>query len=547
MAKIELIHGDCMEGMKRYPDKHFDSMVTDPPYGWAFMGKKWDYQVPSVELWQECLRVLKPGGHALVACGTRTQHRMATNLEDAGFEIRDIVAWLYGSGFPKSLNIGKAVDKLQGNERDSIGIRDSKTGKDKNTNWKCSSPRFYEDTKGTSEWEGWGTALKPAMELWTLCRKPLSEKTVASNVLKYGTGGLNIDESRIPLNGDKPRISNMDESNTKTYGWAKGGIYKSGTMPSQGRFPSNLILSCACEGEHEDDCPVRIMDEQSGERKAGGKVKGNEPSNTGDNGIYSSWGRVENNPFSDLGGASRFFYCAKASKSERNNGLDSYLTVKYNIPNGGVLCKDGIMVAVQLLPKVISGQGLVSFNIDESGGNIMALCRKDSLSIILMETKKIIESKILQLLMHSLTNESTLDVNYEMVNGGNLAENVERLKKLILTITKGNQELALGASNVALQMLLLISEKETWKDATNIHSTVKPLSLMQYLCKLITPPEGIVLEPFLGSGTTAIACYHEGFGCIGFEIEKDYFEIAVNRLEEHKKQGRLFDTNRRDL
>jgi site-specific DNA-methyltransferase (adenine-specific) len=427
---IDLFNENCLEGMKRYPDNFFHSMVTDPPYGWAFMGKKWDYQVPSVELWQECLRVLKPGGHALVACGTRTQHRMATNLEDAGFEIRDIVAWIYGSGFPKSLNIGKAIDKLQGNEREVVGsktcgyqvsISKSRLEQGYRPNLTNSTNEVVVD-KGTSEWEGWGTALKPAMELWTLCRKPLSEKTVASNVLKYGTGGLNIDGGRISLNGDKPRIANIEESKTNTYGWAKGGIYKSGSMPSQGRFPANVIL---------DEEAARLLDEQSGERKAGGKVKGDEPSNTGDNGIYSAWGRVENKPFNDSGGASRFFYTAKASKSERNRGCEELEEKQVN---------DG---------------------------------RKDQTSI-----------------------------NCPQQRG--------------ITFRK------------------------------NYHPTVKPLSLMQYLCKLITPPEGIVLEPFLGSGTTAIACYHEGFGCIGFEIEKDYFEIAVNRLEEHKKQGRLFDTNRRD-
>ena len=159
-----LFHADNMEVLRSLPDNSVDSVVTDPPYGIAFMNKKWDYEIPKVELWQEMLRILKPGGHMLAACGTRTQHRMAVNIEDAGFEIRDIVTWIYSSGFPKSLNIGAAVNKIQ----------------------------------GSNQWNGFGTALKPAAELFTLARKPLSESTIAANVLRWNTGALNIDESRIP-------------------------------------------------------------------------------------------------------------------------------------------------------------------------------------------------------------------------------------------------------------------------------------------------------------------------------------------------------------
>ena len=206
---MQLVLGDCLDKLKELPDNSVDSIVTDPPYGISFMGKKWDYDVPSVEVWEEVIRVLKPGGHALVACGTRTQHRMAVNLEDAGFEIRDIVAWIYGSGFPKSLNIGKAVDKLQGNEREDVGEKVAPDGVPYSRRMKEGHGPKYGDntygdydnnpmnTKGTSEWEGWGTALKPAMELWTLCRKPLGESTVAQNALKWGVGGINIEGCRV--------------------------------------------------------------------------------------------------------------------------------------------------------------------------------------------------------------------------------------------------------------------------------------------------------------------------------------------------------------
>ena len=178
-----------------------DLCYTDPPYGISFMGKKWDYDVPSVETWKECLRVLKPGGHILVACGTRTQHRMAVNIEDAGFEIRDIVAWIYGSGFPKSLNIGKAINKIDGVEfiaKPASGVgfmnNDKEDGYHPTIN---QLEQVGESSIRAKDWEGWGTALKPAMELWTMARKPLSEKNIAENVLKWGTGGINIDGSRV--------------------------------------------------------------------------------------------------------------------------------------------------------------------------------------------------------------------------------------------------------------------------------------------------------------------------------------------------------------
>jgi DNA modification methylase len=195
---MKLLLGDCLEVLKPLPENSVDAVVTDPPYGLSFMGKKWDYDVPSVEIWKECLRVLKPGGHLLSFAGTRTHHRICSAIEDAGFEIRDMIAWVYGSGFPKSLNIGKAVDKLQGNKRKSLGI--TKGVGNNNTESMNSgvskSSEFnheYELTKGTSEWEGWGTALKPALEPITVARKPLSEKSVAENCLKWGTGGINID------------------------------------------------------------------------------------------------------------------------------------------------------------------------------------------------------------------------------------------------------------------------------------------------------------------------------------------------------------------
>ena len=203
---MKIILGDCLEKLKDLDDNSVDSIVTDPPYGFSFMGKKWDYDVPNIDIWKECYRVLKYGGHLLAFGGSRTYHRLAVNVEDAGFEIRDQIMWIYGSGFPKSHNVGKAVDKIQGNKRDLIRKRKDGVSKiNDNGIYRINALgknevgmlKEYDETKGNSQWEGWGTALKPSHEPIVMARKPLSEKSVADNVLKWGTGGINIDESRI--------------------------------------------------------------------------------------------------------------------------------------------------------------------------------------------------------------------------------------------------------------------------------------------------------------------------------------------------------------
>jgi len=290
-------------------------------------------------------------------------------------------------------------------------------------------------------------------------------------------------------------------------------------IKSQGRFPADVI--------HDGSDEVVGLFPNTVSKWGHSNNKGNKLESN-----INYVGTIRNsdgNEFrGDSGSAARFFYVAKASKAERNKGLDSTLTVKYNIPKtGGVLCEE-VTVAVQLLQKVMSEQGLVSFSIGESGESIMALCHRDSLSTILTETNRIIESKTLPLWMPSLINESTLVANSGMVNGGNPVANVGNLRKWLLTITKENLELVRGASNVALQMLLLINEKGNWQPFKNTHSTVKPLKLMCYLCRLVTPPGGTVLDCYVGSGTTGVAAQIEGFEFIG--IDKD-IDIATRRIE----------------
>lgn len=332
--QFTLHHGDCLDALRLMPDCSVDAIVTDPPYGLSFMGKKWDYDVPSVDVWAECLRVLKPGGHLLAFAGTRTQHRMAVRIEDAGFEIRDMIAWVYGSGFPKSLNL-------------------------------------------KDEWQGWGTALKPALEPITVARKPLVG-TVAENVLQHGTGGLNIDGCRVGFVSEADRKESTAKNQHADFGtqpMTNNNVYGDYSMiqPANynppGRWPANFI--------------------HDGSEEATDLLKD----------------------------SARFFYCAKASKADRDAGLD----------------------------------GSHSKQMDES--------RKQGNP------------------------------------GGNNPRN------------RGVQE------------------------RTNFHPTVKPTDLMRYLCRLVTSPNGIVLDPFNGSGSTGCAAVLEGFQYIGIEREAEYIAISEKRIQ----------------
>lgn len=275
--------GDCLEVLRTIPDNTIDSVVTDPPYGLSFMGKRWDYDVPNVEVWEQCLRVLKPGGHLLAFASTRTQHRMAGRIEDAGFELRDMIAWVYGSGFPKSKN-------LDGN------------------------------------WQGWGTALKPALEPITMARKPLVG-TVAANVLEHGTGALNINGCRI--SGEKPSTTRGAGGQHGRYSelGAQGRIEDDG----KGRWPANLIH----DGSDEvlaafPDAPGQMADaslnsEQRKTQNVYGAMrrgrKGEASANSANGGVVGFSMRPGARRL-DAGSAARFFYCAKTSRRDRNEGCD---------------------------------------------------------------------------------------------------------------------------------------------------------------------------------------------------------------------------------
>lgn len=414
----KVICGNCLDVLAEIPNASIDSIVTDPPYGLSFMGKHWDYDVPTVDVWRECLRVLKPGGHLLSFSGTRTYHRMAVNIEDAGFEIRDMIAWVYGSGFPKSLDVSKAIDKMAGVERNNAEHkRVDREG------WRFetqNTPSLAPATESAKQWSGWGTALKPALEPICVARKPLIG-TVAENVLQYGTGGINIDGCRVEGIKNIP-ASLPTNAGAKASGWGFGPRPEgtSGFDPNIGRFPANLI--------HDGSEEVLAGFPES---NSGNGVANTEYNKSGAWGRYSK--QIRGADFGDSGSAARFFYCAKASKEDRDEGCE------------GMEERRSI-----------------------GGMKATGLCRK---------------------------------CGRQKVN------------------TSGECECAepdFGPID---------------RRRTNHHPTVKPTALMRYLCRLVTPPGGIMLDPFLGSGSTGKAAKLEYFNFIGIEREAEYCEIARKRID----------------
>lgn len=336
---MRLFHSDCLSALRELPDGSLDSLVTDPPAGISMMNAAWDsdkggraqWVAWMTEVMRECLRVLKPGAHGLVWALPRTAHWTATALENAGFEVLNKVYHLFGTGFPKSHDISKAIDKAAGAGRTekvpnpkfsagrSVGFKESPMGEDWNSGLKPQPEHLtLPATDAARQWQGWGTALKPAVEEWILVRKPLGEKTIAANVLKHGTGGINVDGCRVgygPSGPDRP-LEQVVTTEAAHWGNSKAdGIQK---YKAEGRFPANLVLSHSpeCSDACAEDCAVRMLDEQSGDRPSGGSTH---KRSTGKKACYGQFTEGRNSSReADTGGASRFFYCAKASKSDRN-------------------------------------------------------------------------------------------------------------------------------------------------------------------------------------------------------------------------------------
>ena len=373
---IQLKHADCRKAMQDMDAASVDSIVTDPPYGLSFMGKAWDHGVPGQVFWDAALRVAKPGAHLLAFGGTRTYHRLVCAIEDAGWEIRDTIAWVHAMGFPKSLDVSKAIDKAAGVEREvgKPGRYASRRPRDE-----VPSVNAYQGvgdastalvtapaTPEAEQWDGWGTALKPALEPICVARKPFSG-TVAENVLEHGTGALNVDGCRVEgVKGVPASVSNAGQ-----HGWGTGGDMER-KQQQNGRWPANLIH----DGSDE---VVRLFPHtKSGEvNPQPGEMKHD---------VYNAGFKqnsVNHFPASE-GSAARFFYCAKATKADRGSFND--------------------------------------------------------------------------------------------------------------------------------------------------HPTVKPTDLMRYLCRLVTPPGGLVLDPFMGSGSTGKAAVQEGFRFVGIEKDAHSIDIARRRI-----------------
>ena len=539
-------HANIKDWAKNYDGELFDGILCDPPYELGFMGKSWDSSGIAFdsEMWADIYKLLKPGGHLLAFSGSRTYHRMAVAIEDAGFEIRDMIEWVYGSGFPKSLNIGKAVDKIQGNEREVVG----KIAQPGSTNKRLAMGNGWQDepdlTKGTSEWEGYGTALKPAHEPCVLARKPL-DGTVANNVLKHGTGGINIDESRVPAGEDHKK--NATRHTNKIYpGGFNDSPINSDANPL-GRFPANLILS--------DDPEVEAVFPQTGKGN-GGKpfsYSGREYDNK-DSSMFNGDKPQAPSNFNDSGSASRFFYTAKSSRSERNLGLDGTVSIVVQLEQ----CENNITSSVKLAQLQVvmdsshlkataeSGIGTKSgteWSMSLFGNQYTEKYLISTKSTTKTTTSSITPSTILNYLTGLLTNENTLGANCEMTVGGSPAENVENSNTLTLTINEKTAS-ALGVENVQLPAQLKISVS----DGKNFHSTVKPLSLTKYLATLIKPPTGgRLLVPFSGSGSEMIGALQAGWEYVeGVELTEEYIPIAkarieywTNKIEDETKQMEL--------
>ena len=557
---IELHLGDCLEILSTMPEMSVDAIVTDPPYGLSFMGKKWDYDVPDEAVWQECLRVLKPGGHLLCFAGTRTQHRMAVRIEDAGFEIRDMIAWVYGSGFPKSLDVSKAIDKAAGAEREVVGTVKLTGTARKSTTHKghgagatnASDPREYIETfksitapatPEAQQWSGWGTALKPALEPITVARKPLNG-TVAENVLRHGTGAINVDGCRVETNGERPTGSGKKSKGV--WDLHAGSQYQGhgNVTPEAGRFPANFIH----DGSEEVVELFPVTKPSKATQRGSVKIF--------EQGEGQWIGESTQRGHDDSGGsAARFFYCAKASKADRDEGLESGLQwidslelIWYdntlNLISEVFLweCQgqnQSMGLSGEALPlKVILGDMMQEPEDKDSpmlshGKQRMVKYLKAIKFTTLTGIKKTIELKILNFLNLLPTSEYTEDAIKTMTGSGlSLVESVALKNLLKLIITKEKTEYHPGASNAAKITQQKTNAKDELKRlcSRNTHSTVKPTDLMRYLCRLVTPPGGIVLDPFMGSGSTGKAAVLEGFNFIGIEREPEYMEIAKARI-----------------
>jgi len=631
-----IIHGDCIEVMATMDAASVDAIVCDPPYELGFMGKRWDGTGIAFDpaTWEACLRVLKPGGHLLAFGGSRTFHRIAVAIEDAGFEIRDTLSWLYGSGFPKSLDVGKAITAHQTTGSSSrIANRRAMTGDDTRSSSfgsvgsersmltsRTTPPPRRNLTPEAEQWQGWGTALKPAWEPVIMARKPLVG-TVAQNVAAYGTGAINVDATRIAANGEQPRGSGNAQRGTVAHG-DRNALFGGSITPESGRWPANLLL---------DEDAAALLDAMSGERGGGYGVRGKSPNGrtyAGGKGFANTLaetGQVVG--YGDSGGASRFFFVAPSDDiCLICNGTYTPKTGTMNATKGDVPCKsvntaishssrteavsDSVADPVPGLlaldfegrpdslstPALIAGSSSLSTqeitastalpNAADSQRELLAQRVKSAGS--LCDSCATATAQSLVAMLHGqipvspLGQDSTPNCNASILNR-NLAAFAEPLVNTGIIPTTASLSILFGSVRHAISENITTASADTFagsdltrlkycpkasraernagldgmperstregaKNCTprslqifeqsgklgaprqNFHPTVKPLSLMRWLVRLVTPPGGTVMDPFAGSGTTGCAAVLEGVGFIGIEQDAEYVEIARKRI-----------------
>jgi site-specific DNA-methyltransferase (adenine-specific) len=505
-------HGDCIEVMRTLPPSSVDAVVTDPPYELGFMGKSWDASgiANIVEMWSEVLRVLKPGGHVLSFGGTRTYHRMACAIEDAGFEIRDCLSWLYGSGFPKSLNLG----------------------------------------------DGRGTALKPGYEPIVLARKPF-KGSVAATVAKHGTGALNVDACRIE--GAKPDTTRGAGGQNGRYGpiAAQGRIVDDGL----GRWPPNVLL---------DEEAAAMLDEQSGELAPGGDISGNEPSKPLGGAVFGEGlGRVRWDGYGGSGGASRFFFVARSdqechSPSSVSDAVPSSSPSDSGAGSAASPVQASSTAQSALNPNGASAESAPSTSATQSESskigapntpptlNTGAKCSPES-----EDERATLTGGPVNPAVAPRQTDTTTTTESQPLSGGCAVDAISPSTSSSLDLgaaglsdavrfryvaKPSREERDAGCFSLPLKSPSELTGRAegsaglkhgragTDRAAHNHHPTVKPIELMRWLVKLVTPPGGTVLDPFMGSGTTGCACVLEQRPFIGIEREADYIAIAARRI-----------------
>jgi len=623
VPKIELIQGDCLEKMKDMPDESVDAIVTDPPYELGFMGKKWDASgiAYNVDLWQECLRVLKPGGHLLAFGGTRTYHRMAVAIEDAGFEVRDMLEWIYFSGFPKSLNVSKAIEKQKGVK--PIGIKPAygaiasrelieQRGWN-NINNAIEMPSTQ--TKEGKQWEGFGTALKPAHEPIILARRPLECKTIVENILKHGTGAIDIDGCRIPLNkydieeyipnrcGWKSGIEyKQPPDNTNTKGavdFMYGNKQSIQVIKPEGRFPANIICT--------DDALNDGVMTKSGARTKDYSVKNKSNSL----GVFH---KMTSRCDSDSGSKSRYFDIEQwwkklidTSSTLLLSGLQDVAVCSGLLNNNAYIYSE--YDAEQLLRNadkvwgsvasynslrtyLLSNEGLCVQSLKalqdflgdypnnpRCGDELSRLC--EGISPEFSQLLNDVHTQV-QISLHSggLDNIFGCSVHqkpYSVLLMLIILPNIIKVREEVKQKNTFNQEVwaekhgllqfpkasksernegcegleekdkirfgSGGRTQINGEWIETHSERKPFK---NHHPTVKPVHLMAWLVRLVSKEGDTVLDPFVGSGTTGVACVNLNRNFIGIELDPEYFKIAEKRIgksiKSPKHQCNLFQS-----